>query len=64
MVDEAASDGRPAELVNTAAQIFISVMPELTTPAGKAQLAQMSATIAGWDNPFDENLPEGHDAPR
>lgn len=56
-VDEAVAAGRLNELVYTAAQMFITLMPELVTPWGKNQLGQMSAAIAGWN---DDDDPQTH----
>jgi hypothetical protein len=50
---EATEAGRMAELVNTAAQTFLTVMPELHSPKGIATLAQVAAFIAGQEEPPD-----------
>ena len=50
-IADAATDQRLAELINTTAQCFLTVMPELHSPKGRTTLAQLAAAISGEEPP-------------
>ena len=45
-IADAVADGRTTELVNTAAQLFLTVMPELHSPKGRTSLAQLAVAFS------------------
>lgn len=45
-VEDASSDGRISELIATTAQCYMTMMPELHSPKGRASLAQIAAAMA------------------
>ncbi|MGJ6126312.1 hypothetical protein QN239_27425 [Mycolicibacterium sp. Y3] len=46
-INDATADGRLTELIVTTAQIYLTVMPELHSPKGRASLAQITSALYG-----------------
>lgn len=53
-IDDATADGRLNELIVTTGQIYLTVMPELHSPKGRASLAQFTSALYG-DGPTDDS---------
>jgi len=50
-VTEAITAGQMAEVTNTAAQLFLTMMPELHSMKGRATLTQITAAMSGEEDP-------------
>lgn len=53
-IADAEVDGRLTELVDTTAQTFLTVMPELHSPKGRASMAQIAAALHAKDEPEEQ----------
>jgi hypothetical protein len=47
VVAQAVQEGRMGELITTAAQVFMTLMPEMHLPAGRQSLAQLATALSG-----------------
>lgn len=45
----ATADGRLAELIQTTVQCYLTMIPELHSPKGRASLAQITAALSGGE---------------